>query len=207
MNTTVATGASVFFPDFFSGNEFIIDEKISFFKFGNEYIVYDGAGGRAGSIIQKMPAGRKLLRIFLKKAVLPFTFCIVDNNHKTLLSIHRGWTFWMSKIEICDEKGSPLGYIKQKFKLVKPRFKIYGPDKKLVAEINGDWKAWTFSIIDMNHTKVGVVNKQWNGLSREVFTTSDKYHVAIEPGSLSTLNKQLIVATAITIDMVLKQSN
>lgn len=32
---------SIFFLDFFKSNEYFIDEKIGFFKFHNEYKVYD----------------------------------------------------------------------------------------------------------------------------------------------------------------------
>jgi uncharacterized protein YxjI len=207
MNTVSAMETSVFFPDFFGGNEYIIDEKISFFKFRNEYKVYDGAGGRIGGIVQKLSFGNKLLRIFFKKAVLSFTFYIVDNNHKTLLTIHRGWTFWMSNITVTDENNVPLGYIRQKFKLVNPRFKIYDQEKKLVAEINGDWKAWNFSIITRDHIKIGEISKQWNGFRKELFTNSDKYHVSFDPKTVSMTDKRLIVATAVTIDMVLKESS
>lgn len=207
MNPAGATESPAFFPEFFEGNEYIIDEKISFFKFRNEYKVYDGEGSSIGGIVQKISFSNKLLRVFFKKAVLPFTFYIADNDQKTLLTIHRGWTFWMSNITVTDENDTPIGYIRQKFKLVNPRFKIFDQEKKLVAEINGDWKAWNFSIINRDHIRIGDINKQWNGFRRELFTTSDKYHVTFDPVPVPLVDKRLIVATAVTIDMVLKESS
>jgi uncharacterized protein YxjI len=207
MRTLNATETSLFFPEFFSGNDYFIDEKITFFKFRNEYKVYDASGGSIGGVVQKISFSHKLLQVFFKKAVLPFNFYIVDNNKRPLLVIRRGWTFWLSRILIEDENNIPLGYIKQKFKLVNPSFWIYSSDRKLVAEINGDWKAWNFSIINREHIKVGEINKKWNGFLREIFTTSDKYHVAVNSETISPVDKRLIVATAITIDRVLKESN
>jgi uncharacterized protein YxjI len=63
-------------------------------------------------------------------------------------SITRGWTFFLSKIEIKDGNGEVIGIIKQKFKLFKPTFKIYDQADELIAEISGDWKAWNFTILD-----------------------------------------------------------
>ncbi len=44
------------------------------------------------------------------------------------------------------------------------------------------------------------------GLLKEAFTTADKYVVSIVPEYAEDTRKMAIVATAITIDMVLKES-
>jgi uncharacterized protein YxjI len=75
-----------------------------------------------------------------------------------------------------------------------------------IAEINGDWKAWAFTITDQGGMQIGTINKKWAGVAREFFTSADKYHVTIVPGYHEDRNKMNIVVTAITIDMVLKES-
>jgi uncharacterized protein YxjI len=205
MTAESVTRGSVLLPDFFSGNDFFIDEKIMVFKFRNEYRIYDALANPIGGIVQKKIFSYKLMRIFFKKTILPFTFFIIDENHNTLITIRRGWTLILSRIVITDKNGNILGYIRQKFRMIKPKFKIYDADRRLIAEINGDWKAWNFAITDKHHIRIGEINKQWNGIRRELFTTSDKYHVSTLP-NISQLDKKLIIATAVTIDRILKES-
>jgi uncharacterized protein YxjI len=197
---------SVFFPEFFESNEYFIDEKVQFFKFHNEYKIYDPMGLHVGAVTQHVSGWHKFLRLFLKKAMFPFHLELTDVNGKVLASIHRGWTFWLSKIEIRDGNGITTGYIKQKFRFLKPRFRIFDENDVQIAEINGDWKAWAFAITDSSGVQIGTINKKWAGIAKEFFTSADKYHVTIVPEYAEDKNKMNIVVTAITIDMVLKES-
>jgi uncharacterized protein YxjI len=199
---------SLFFPEFFESNEYFIDEKVQFFKFENVYKVYDNTGTPAGMIVQKVPGWHKVLRLFLKKTILPFVLQIIDNNEKVLVTISRGWTFWMSTITISDGEGegNVLGYIKQKFRFIKPFFRIYDAASAEIGQIRGDWKAWNFTITDTTGNEIGIIHKKWAGIAKELFTSADKYNVTIQPRFAEDQNKIIIVSAAITIDMVLKES-
>ena len=190
----------------FEHNVLLIDEKVNAFKFENEYKVFDEENNQIGAINQKLTGGQKVLRLLLNKAMLPFTLDIVDTNGTTLAKIQRGWTFFMSKISITDEKGNIIGYIKQKFKLFKPTFQILAENNEPIGKITGDWKAWDFKIFDDKEIQIGTVNKKWSGFLKEAFTTADKYVVNIDSNSLSKENRIAILASAITIDMVLKEA-
>jgi uncharacterized protein YxjI len=196
---------SMVFPDFFEKNSFFIDEKIGFFKFTNAYKVYD-EHGEIGLIQQRLTAGQKFLRLLLKKAMLPFQLEITDLNGDVLVTIKRGWTFWMSKITLTDSRGDLLGTIKQKFAILKPTFKIFDETEIEIASITGDWKGWNFKIIDNNNNQIGTISKKWNGILKEAFTTADKYVVDIVPEYAEDKRKMAIVSCAVTIDMVLKES-
>lgn len=197
---------SIFYPPFFSTNEYFIDEKVQFLKFHNEYRVFDGTGFPIGMVRQRVPGWQKLLRLVLNKKMMPFELAITDTNEQVVASIHRGWTFWLSKITIKDASGTDTGYIKQKFRFLKPKFQIFDTSGSKISEISGDWKAWNFTIADSSGAQIGVIHKKWAGLAKELFTTADKYNVSIAPAFAEDRNKLNIVATAITIDMVLKES-
>ena len=197
---------SVFFPEFFESNDYFIDEKVNFFKFHNEYKVYDAMGLPVGVVTQRVSGWHKFLRLFLKKAMFPFHLEVMDNQGIVLATITRGWTFWLSKITITDGQGVVSGRIRQKFRFLKPRFIIEDENGTDIAEINGDWKAWNFTITDSNGTPIGSINKKWAGMAKEFFTTADKYYVNIVPQYAEDRRKMNIVVTAITIDMVLKES-
>jgi uncharacterized protein YxjI len=198
--------SSIFFPPFFETNEYFIDEKVNFFKFHNHYKVYDNHGLPIGNIVQHVTGWHKFLRLFISKAMFPFTLKIVDADEKELISIERGWTFWMSKISIKTAEGLEIGQIKQKFKLFKPTFEIYDAAGLQIGLITGDWKAWNFVIKDANENTIGTINKKWGGVAKEFFTSADKYMVNIVPEFAEDTNKINIVSTAIIVDMVMKES-
>ena len=192
--------------DFFESNSYFIDEKVNLFKFENAYMLYDGKGQHIGAIKQKLTAGQKLLRLLINKSALPFMLEITNLDGKVQATVSRGWTFWMSKITIADSNGQPLGTISQKFKLFKPTFKIFDTAGILVGQISGDWKAWNFKISDAKENQIGVITKKWAGSMKEIFTTADKYNVVINDDFADKKNKLVILAGAITIDMVLKEA-
>jgi len=191
---------------FFEHNEFFIDEKVQFIKMSNEYKVFNKEGQQIGMVKQMLSGGQTALRLILNKAMLPFTLNINDESGNTLVVIKRGWTWWTSKITILDNTGRMLGIIKQKIRFFKPTFKILNPQMQEVGVITGDWKAWNFDIKDNSGKSIGIINKKWAGLAKEMFTTADKYIVTINPEYTHEMNKIIILSAAITIDMVLKES-
>lgn len=192
--------------NFFDTNSYFIDEKVNFLKFENCYKVFNDAGVQIGAINQKLSGGDKFLRLLLNKAMLPFHLDIVNDNNEVQASVKRGWTFFMSKIIITDATGIPIGSIKQKFKMFKPTFQILDNSGQYIGEISGDWKAWNFIIKDGTGNQIGLITKKWAGAVKELFTTADKYNVTLDPSYSNTGNKIKIIAAAITIDMVLKES-
>jgi len=191
---------------FFDSNSYFIDEKVNFFKFENCYKIYNDQGDPVGMINQKLSGGQKILRLLLNKAMLPFLLEIKDVNDNVVATIARDWTFFLSKITVTNADGIVVGIIRQKFKLFKPTFKIYNRAEELIAEISGDWKAWNFKIQDASNNQIGTINKKWAGAMQEIFTSADKYNVNINTDFSSMENKVAILAGAITIDMVLKES-
>lgn len=193
-------------PTFFNHNDYFIDEKIGLFKFSNAYKVYDDKGVQIGNIQQNVPGWHKLLRLFLSKAMFPFTLDIKEMDNTVVATIHRGWTFWLSKITIFDGNGTPIGGIKHKIKFFKTLFQVTDTNGQVIADIKGDWKAWNFTIVDTSGNELGQITKKWAGILKEAFTTADKYRVIINEKCPEDLKKIAIVAGAITIDMVLKES-
>lgn len=193
-------------PKFFETNEYFIDQKVNFFKFEAEYKVFDQEGVQIGFIRQRISAGHKFLRLLLNKAMLPFLLEIVDNDGNTIAVIKRGWTFFMSEIAVLDGHHNLLGLIKQKWSFLKPAFHIMDAKRSKIAEIKGDWKGWNFVISAPDQSPIGTINKKWGGAMKEVFTSADKYNVSIKEEYQENTDKIVIVSTAITIDMVLKES-
>jgi uncharacterized protein YxjI len=205
MVAVAASTSAVALPDFFLGSDYLIDERMRPSRTGPEYNVYDASGAIAGRIHPESPAWHRFGRLFLKKHLFPFSFALVDEHRQRLVSVSRGWTFRMSRISIRDGNGNDVGSIRLKRNGSNARFKVYSEGRK-IAEINGDWKSWSFTITDREHMPVGAIDKKWAGLTLDTTSTSDRYHLSINSTFTNPPSRLLLIATAITIDMVLKAS-
>ncbi len=194
------------FHPFFENDVFVIDEKVRAFHMTNAYRVYNQSGVEIGAIQETMPWYRMVLRLIANKGMLPFTLDVLAEDGAKLASISRGFTFMFSKITISDGVGAELARINQKFNWVKPKFALVSPAGEQIGMIQGDWKGWNFQILDREEQVIGTISKQWNGAMKEIFTTADKYIVTIDPRVAEDSQKVAIVASAITIDMVLKEA-
>lgn len=192
---------------FFSNNTFVIDEKIAAFKLSNAYKVYNGEGQEIGAIQEHKPFTYILLDLILPKGMVPFELNILNMDGKRIAQLKRGLTLFMSKVQIFNEAGAPIGSFKQKFALLKPKFTLLDNLGHELATIKGDWKAWNFEITDAAGQQIGTVDKKWNGMAKELFTTADKYAVNIEPSVTDENTRVAVASVAATIDMILKEGN
>ena len=126
----------------------------------------------------------------------------ITQEDEVYATISRGWTFFKSIVLITDTNDCAISVIKTKYKFRKPTFIVEDPTGNQIAEITGDWKAWSFTIKDLNQNHMGAINKKWNGALKEIFTNADKYNVNID--SNFSQHKVTILSAAITIDMLLK---
>lgn len=191
---------------FWNHNQYVIDEKVRVFHMSNAYQVYDENGNNIGAVQEILPGWHVVLRLLINKAMLPFKLCFLNTEGRPIAEIKRGFTFFLSKLTISDGEGNVIGYIKQKFAFFKPTFTLMDVNGNVYAEIKGDCKAWDFTITTTDGANAGAINKKWNGAMKEIFTTADKYHVFIDDNVTDTNKRIAIVATAISIDMILKES-
>lgn len=193
--------------NFFSCGSYFIDEKVNFFKFANEYKIYDENGQQIGIIKQKLSMGEKILSLFIGKSSMPFYLDIINLNGEIELSIYRRWTFFMPKIYIIEPNGKIISKIHQKFRFIKPKLVLFNNNHQVIGEISGDWKGWNFKITDNNLNEIGRINKKWAGITKEFFTTADKYNVAIDLNLSDLTKRKTILAAAAIIDMLFKENN
>ena len=191
---------------FFDTTSYFIDEKVNFLQFENEYKVFNDRGEHIGAVKQKLSGGDKVLRLLFNKAMMPFHLQIQNASGMVEATIDRGWTFFMSKITVSGPQGMPLGRVEQKFAFFKPTFKIFDTNNVFLAEITGDRKECNLVINNAQDQQNGQITKKWAGLAQEIFTTADKYNVTLTEYNMSPEHKIAVLASAITIDMVLKES-
>ncbi len=187
----------------FSMKRFIIDEKISLLKFANAYAIYNDAGESVGAIQQvNISGGAKAARLLLgssAKVLQSFQLNVMDKDGNVQAVIKReGVGSGLSSlrvITIYDRNNNKIGTLDNKV--------LYDANGVVVGQVQFDSIIRShFTLYDSTgKTTLARVDKQWNGIGKELFTTADKYLVEICERP-DPKNKVLVLATAITVDMI-----
>ena len=184
--------------------QIFVDEKVNAFKFKNEYSLYNESGEVIGSIHQLLSTWEKIRKLLMSQKLTPFQYEIRNSQGEVIAKIKKGWTFWLPKIQFVMN-GAVIGVIHQRFKLINPKFDIYDDNNQPIGSIKGNWSHWQFDITSAKGIQLGHVSKKWAGITKELFTTADKYIVNIDPNVQDEKMRMLVLSAALTIDLVLKE--
>lgn len=188
-------------------NLFLVKEHVGFFKAANNYDVFDPQSGEM--IIQcreeEMGFFTRILRFTDYKRMTPFKIELRSPDGRPILTIRRGVSIFLSKVDVLDENGERIGGFKQRFWSLGGAFGVLGPNDEELCTLKGSWTGWEFSF-RYGEREFAKVTKKWNGLGKEFFTSADNYILQID-STVPANNRirQLIMAAVMCIDMVLKE--
>lgn len=135
----------------------------------------------------------------------PFHIEIKTATGEPVLSIKRGTTFFMSKVEVFDESDQLVGRFKQKFFSIGGKFHVYDAQDNFLCMLKGKWTSWSFKFIK-DKTEFAHVSKKWAGIGKELFTSADNYILEINKEvPENNPMRVLILAAVMCIDMVIKE--
>lgn len=186
----------------------VVNQKAKLIELNNEYAVYDQDGTQIGAIRQVGQSTLKKAARFVSSfdQFMTHSLQLVDMNGAVQLTVTRPAKFAKSKVHIADGSGAPLGSIVQQNMIGKIRFSLEGTSGQL-GSLNGEnWRAWNFNIQDSAGTEVARITKTWEGLAKTMFTTADNYVLQIHQPLAEPL-RSLVVASAVSVDLALKQDN
>ena len=150
---------------------------------------------------------KQLLKLLVNKNMLGFTVEILNEQQQVLLTIGRPFTLLRSVVSVFDPSGNKIGYFRQRLLSLGGAFDVHDAQDRNIALLKGDWKGWNFKFTNEQGVEIGSVGRQWGGLAKELFTSADNYVVHIERGKITDVKHvQLLLAAALCIDMVLKET-
>jgi uncharacterized protein YxjI len=188
-------------------NLFLIKEHVGMFKAANNFDVFDPAGGTKLMECREPDLGffTKLLRFTDYKRMTPFNVVVTTANGQKVLSVRRGVSLFLSKVEVLDENGRVVGGFKQKFFSIGGAFRVLDARDKEVCTLKGKWTSWEFQFL-RGDKELAKVSKKWAGLGKELFTSADNYVLSISDAVPAADDVRiLIMAAVLCIDMVLKE--
>jgi uncharacterized protein YxjI len=179
-------------------------EILTSFDARNSYAVYDEMGNPVLNVEEQGSGfGAFLKRVFLTY-FRPFTSHVEDlTGQRLVLSLRRPFRFIFHRLEVSDGEGNLIGAIQRKWTWFRRKYIVEGRDGQEVATLFGPFfRPWTFKILlPGSKQEVGLVQKKWSGLLKEMFTEADNFWVAFENVQDPEL-RALFFAATVLIDIV-----
>jgi uncharacterized protein YxjI len=189
---------------------YFIREHVGFMKLSDTYDILNPDTQEQIGIAKEKPGALILgLRFLVNKRLLPTKVFVYDGtNHedetKLLFSIQRGITLFRSRVNICDGRGTVVGWLRSKAFSLGGAFYVFDAADNEVAFVKGDWKGWNFRFLDRSENEIGTITKKWAGIGKELFTSADNYIIALnhEPTPEKAI---LLLAAGLAVDIIYKE--
>ena len=188
-------------------NLYLFKEHVGFLKAHNNYDIYDPESKEMILHCREknLNAFYKIVRLFRNyKRMTPFEIEIKGLDGKKILKVKKGFSFFLSKIQVFDENDNLVGIFKQRLSF-NTNFDMLDKREKLVCKLKGNFIGWNFKFL-RGDTEVGLVTKKWAGIGKEMFTSADNDILEIKNKvEKDSPLRLLILAAVICIDMVIKE--
>lgn len=188
-------------------NLFFVKEQVGLFKAANNYDIFDPGSNAIVMECREPSLGfiTKLLRFTDYKRMTPFQVEVRTPAGQKVLTVRRGISLLLSKVEVLDENDRPVGFFKQKLFSIGGKFDVLDTQDRVVCTLQGTWTSWDFRFMQ-GERELASVSKKWAGLGKELFTSADNYMLSINSSvAIDNPARVLIVAAVMCIDMVLKE--
>lgn len=188
-------------------NQYFIREHAGLLKLSDVYDILDPVSqAKIGEAREEISGLVKFLRLLIDKSLMPTRIAVyaLNGESRTLLfSLKRSVALFCPRVSVIDATGASLGHLQSKLFSIGGAFRVFTPDNREIARVQGDWKGWNFRFLS-GDTELGVVTKKWAGLGKELFTTADNYIVSINGAPAPAINT-LLLAAGLAIDTVFKE--
>jgi uncharacterized protein YxjI len=184
----------------------VVNQKVKLIEINTEFALHDPAGNQIGAVRQVGQNGfKKFLRFFGNwDQYFTHTFQIVDRTGAVVLGVTRPAKFIKSRIIVHDAVGQQVGKIVQANAIGKIRFDIEAGGVVVGRLLAENWRAWNFRVEDAAGVEVARITKTFEGVLKTMFTVADNYVLQVHR-PLDDPLRQLVFASALTIDVALKQ--
>ncbi len=184
----------------------VVNQKWKFIEVNTEFAIYDANGTQIGAVRQVGQSAIKKVIRFIGDLDQYFThkYQVVDAAGTPQLLITRPAKIFKSRVIVQDAMGAEVGQIIQRNVFGKIRFGFEVGGQDIGGIFAENWRAWNFSIKDAQGTEVARVTKTFEGLLKTAFTTADNYVLHVHQQLPDPL-RQMVYASAVTIDTALKQ--
>jgi len=193
----------------FQRRRFFVKERVSLLKLTDTYDILDPETRQTVGIAkEEPPTWAKLLRLIVKKALLPTVVRVYENEAApAVLWLEKRPGLLHTTVVVKHHTLGEIGRFKTKWFAFGGAFHVSHRSGQKVGDLKGDWKGWNFKMTDARGQETGVVTKKWGGVGRELFTTADNYMVSLDDKTPAQPDQgPMLLAAGLAIDIVYKEA-
>ncbi|MBI4259097.1 MAG: scramblase [Actinobacteria bacterium] len=194
--------------DLLDRDRLVFRQKAKLIEMNIDFAIRDPEGNEVGRMRQEGQSKLKKLARFVTSVdqFMTHTLAVYDGGGAKVLELTRPAKIFKSTVVVRDGAGTEVGRIVQQNMVGKIRFALQGAQGEELGSLNAEnWRAWNFSIRDGSGTEVARITKTWEGLAKTLFTTADNYLLEVSGQGMPLPLRQLILASAVGVDLSLKQ--
>jgi uncharacterized protein YxjI len=171
------------------------------FETRNKYEICDQRGQVIGFCAEQQKGFLGLLiRQFLGHW-RSFELHFYDNQRQQVFVVKHPFRIFFQRLEVFSTRGQYIGALQQRFAIFRKKFDIETPQGRVIMNMeSGFLQFWTFPIFK-NSVEAAVIRKKWSGLLKEAFMDADNFQVEFGRADLNEVERSLILASAIFIDL------
>jgi hypothetical protein len=185
----------------------VVNQRSKLLEVNTQYDLYGSDGELLGHVGQIGQTRAKQVARVLTSLDQFFThhFDVSDNAGRTVLRITRPRKWFRTKVHVFDGADTYLGSIVQRNVFGKIHFALVDASGSTLGSLDAEnWRAWDFTVNQSSGVELARVTKTWEGWVRTYATTADHYVVRVHH-RLGDPLRALVIATALSIDLALKQ--
>ena len=96
----------------------------------------------------------------------PFEIDITRLDGRKILKVKKGFSLFLSKVQVFDENDKIVGIFKQKLFPIGNNFDMLDKNETLVCKLKGNLIGWNFKFLQ-NNNEIGLVTKKWSGIGKK----------------------------------------
>ncbi|KAI9217868.1 Scramblase, partial [Blastocladiella britannica] len=145
----------------------------------NQYAVVDDRGAVVGWVAEHDSLARSVFRNVLHSH-RPLRASVLDMAGTELLALRRPFTFINSTIHVTTPDGREIGTVEQEWHLWRRRYNLFLGDDQF-ARIDAGFLSWSFPILGEEGEARALIDRNFTGFGRELFTDTGHYAVHLDP--------------------------
>ncbi|KAJ3281862.1 hypothetical protein HK104_011226, partial [Borealophlyctis nickersoniae] len=169
----------------------------------NKYAIKDANGQDVGFIAEEEVTLSSTLMRQLLRTRRPFKAVVLDRQGNVVLKLSRPTKWFLnSTMFVHDPDDRLIGEVKQVWHLWRRKYDLF-LKRRQFGMIDGGFWAWDFNIIDEEGGLIGVINRNFVGFAREIFTDTGTYAIHMEQSHrpLSLDERAVMLGCAVNIDI------
>ena len=185
----------------------VVERQVDLGRRNLDRVVRRSDGSRVGVLRSASPSGAKpvLRSLVVKDAHKQETLELVDAHDLLQFSLLRPVSAPKSTVVVRNAEGRDAGRIaQQSVRIGATTFALLGPNSAFLGDLQAEnWVAWDLWIEDTRGRKVATITRDWDGLDRSLFPSTDDYVVRIKQPVPEPL-RTLVLAAALSLEVALR---